>query len=116
VDLASFIVFNTPSHVMHAHWGMEKPEMTRRHILFQEEDRDTYIGAMLLLSKDFPSPAVLFFVDLEPEANWAHSCAYVLVAETGETAWCDARWPPYASIPPIVCKRNRNSGGMPHRP
>jgi hypothetical protein len=54
-----------------------------------------------LLSKGFPSPAFLFFVDLEPEANWAHACAYAFVAETGETAWCDARWPPRESIPLI---------------
>jgi len=47
VALESFIVSNTPSHVMLAQWGIEKPEMNRRHILFQEEDRDTYIGAML---------------------------------------------------------------------
>jgi hypothetical protein len=45
--------------------------------------------------------AFLFFVDLEPEANWAHACAYAFVAETGETAWCDARWPPRESIPLI---------------
>jgi hypothetical protein len=41
------IVSNTPSHVMNAQWAIQKQEMTRRHILFQEEDRDTYIGAML---------------------------------------------------------------------
>jgi hypothetical protein len=32
---------------MRSLWDIEKPEMTRRHILFQEEDKDTYIGAML---------------------------------------------------------------------
>jgi hypothetical protein len=47
VILESFIVSNTPSHVMRSLWDIEKPEMTRRHILFQEEDKDTYIGAML---------------------------------------------------------------------
>ncbi len=47
VVLESFIVSNTPSHVMRSLWDIEKPEMTRRHILFQEEDKDTYIGAML---------------------------------------------------------------------
>ena len=47
VHLQSFIVSNTPSHTMRIRWNMEKPEMQRRHVLFQEEDRETYIGAML---------------------------------------------------------------------
>jgi hypothetical protein len=44
------------------------------------------------------SKAFLFFVDLDPEANWAHACAYAFVARTSETAWCEAEWPPHASI------------------
>ncbi|MBI4703582.1 MAG: DEAD/DEAH box helicase family protein [Deltaproteobacteria bacterium] len=45
-----------------------------------------------------PARAFLFFVDLEPEANWAHACAYALVSAAKETAWCEAEWPPHASI------------------
>ncbi len=47
VVLESFIVSNTPSHVMRRQWGIEKAEMARRHIVFQEEDKDSYIGALL---------------------------------------------------------------------
>ena len=47
VTLDSYIVSNTPSHVMRKQWGIEKPEMVKRHILFQEEDKSSYIGAML---------------------------------------------------------------------
>lgn len=47
VELDSFIVSNTPSHVMRKQWGIEKDEMTRRHIVFQDEDKDTYISAVL---------------------------------------------------------------------
>ena len=47
VRLHSFIVSNTPSHTMRMLWGMTKPAMTARHILFQEEDKDTYVRAML---------------------------------------------------------------------
>jgi hypothetical protein len=47
VALDSFIVSNTPSHVMGRQWGIEKQEMMKRHILFQDEDNDSYIGAML---------------------------------------------------------------------
>jgi hypothetical protein len=48
--------------------------------------------------RDAPSSAFLFFVDLDPEANWAHDCAYVFIASTGEIAWCAADWPPHESI------------------
>ena len=47
VKLHSFIVSNTPSHVMHLLWCMTKADMAARHVLFQEEDKDTYVHAML---------------------------------------------------------------------
>jgi hypothetical protein len=28
-------------------WNMKKHEMEKRHVLFQEEDKETYVGAML---------------------------------------------------------------------
>ncbi len=47
VRLQSFIVSNTPSATMRMLWHMEKSEMQNRHILFQEEDKDSYVGTML---------------------------------------------------------------------
>ena len=47
VRLQSFIVSNTPSHTMRMLWNMEKTDMQQRHILFQEEDKDTYVRTML---------------------------------------------------------------------
>ena len=47
VRLQSFIVSNTPSATMRMLWGMEKSEMQKRHVLFQEEDRDSYVGTIL---------------------------------------------------------------------
>ena len=47
VRLHSFIVSNTPSATMRAQWNMEKGEMQKRHVLFQEEDRDNYVATML---------------------------------------------------------------------
>ncbi|HWQ40398.1 MAG TPA: DEAD/DEAH box helicase family protein [Burkholderiales bacterium] len=47
IVLDSFIVSNTPSHVMQKLWGIGKTEMVKRHILFQDEDRDSYISAVL---------------------------------------------------------------------
>ncbi len=47
VHLQSFIVSNTPSATMRKQWGMEKSEMHRRNILFQGEDKDSYIGTIL---------------------------------------------------------------------
>lgn len=46
IHLHSFIVSNTPSHTMQMFWGMGKGGMMARHILFQEEDRDSYVGRM----------------------------------------------------------------------
>jgi hypothetical protein len=47
VRLDSFIVSNTPSHTMTRQWNMPKAEMSTRHILFQQEDQDTYVRTML---------------------------------------------------------------------
>ena len=47
VRLQSFIVSNTPSATMRRQWSMEKSEMQRRHVLFQEEDKDSYVGTLL---------------------------------------------------------------------
>ncbi len=47
VQLRSFIVSNTPSATMQLLWNMSKAEMNSRNVLFQDEDKDTYIAAML---------------------------------------------------------------------
>ena len=47
VRLESFIVSNTPSATMCKLWGMKKSEMQKRHVLFQEEDKDSYVGTIL---------------------------------------------------------------------
>ena len=47
VRLDSFIVSNTPSATMRMLWNMEKADMNRRNIVFQEEDRDSYVGSIL---------------------------------------------------------------------
>ena len=48
IVLNSFLVSNTPSHVMTYRWGcMKKAEMLEKHIVFQEEDKETYIGEIL---------------------------------------------------------------------
>jgi hypothetical protein len=54
VTLNSFIISNTPSHIMKLQWAIEKSDMDARHILFQDEDKDTYVE--MLLSKSL-SPA-----------------------------------------------------------
>ena len=47
VTLNSFIISNTPSHVMELQWAVDKADMTARNILFQDEDKDTYIPTLL---------------------------------------------------------------------
>jgi len=57
IVLDSFIVSNTPSHVMQKLWGIGKTEMVKRHILFQDEDRDSYISAVLQGTAAVRSPS-----------------------------------------------------------
>lgn len=47
VTLSSFIVSNTPSHVMEKQWGMKKADMLKHNIVFQEEDKDGYVQSIL---------------------------------------------------------------------
>lgn len=47
VRLQSFIVSNTASATMQMLWNMRKSEMHERHVLFQEEDKDSYVRSML---------------------------------------------------------------------
>jgi hypothetical protein len=47
VTLSSFIISNTPSHVMRLMWAVSKPSMRSRNILFQEEDKAIYVKDMI---------------------------------------------------------------------
>ncbi len=47
VVLSSFIVSNTPGFRMEQQWGITRAEMDGLNILFQDEDRDSYIETML---------------------------------------------------------------------
>ena len=46
VSLHSFIVSTTSSSTMELQWNMTKAEMEARNVLFVEEDKESYIGAM----------------------------------------------------------------------
>ncbi len=50
IHVHSFIVSGTPSHTMRLLWGTEKAKMLGWHIVFQEEDRETYIQEILHVS------------------------------------------------------------------
>ena len=47
VTLNSFIISNTFMHDMKHQWAVDKAYMEARHIFFQDEDKDTYIEALL---------------------------------------------------------------------
>jgi hypothetical protein len=47
ICLDSFIISGTPSHTMRMLWRIDEAAMKQRHVLFQEEDQDTYIREML---------------------------------------------------------------------
>ena len=40
----------------------------------------------------------LFFVDEEPEANWAHPCRYIFFFKNGGLATANRQWPPSETI------------------
>ena len=46
VTLSSFIISNTPSHVMRLLWTVDKKDIGARNILFQDEDKGTYVSEM----------------------------------------------------------------------
>ncbi|MBA4397269.1 MAG: hypothetical protein C0394_07800 [Syntrophus sp. (in: bacteria)] len=51
VTLNSFIISNTRSpDITWWHGGMTKEDFEKRHVLFQEEDRNTYIGKLMALA------------------------------------------------------------------
>ncbi len=47
VRLDSYIVSNTSSATMQLHWSKAKAEMQSRNIVFQDEDRGSYVATML---------------------------------------------------------------------
>lgn len=47
VVLDSFIVSSTRSNVLKKQWGLDKSAMQARHIVFPDEDKESYIGAVL---------------------------------------------------------------------
>ena len=47
VHLHSFLVSGTPSHSMRLLWGTDKQQMQEWHIVFQEEDKDTYVRTIM---------------------------------------------------------------------
>lgn len=39
--------------------------------------------------------ALVFFIDLNPDANWAHECMYLFIDTlSNQYAFCKAEWPP----------------------
>lgn len=47
VVLNSFIISNTPSHEIERLWGVRKADIQAKNIVFQEEDKSTYIKSIL---------------------------------------------------------------------
>jgi hypothetical protein len=54
VVLSSFIISNTAAFHMMQQWGISRSEMDGLNILFQDEDKDTYIETMLTRARHKP--------------------------------------------------------------
>lgn len=76
-------------------------------------DVKTCLGESLFRLPPKIKEAVLLFIDLEPEANWAHECIYVFI-KIGSTGYhrethveqVNKMWPPeeslYSSLKPLI--------------
>ena len=47
MTLNSFVIANTPAHEMQLLWGVDKAQMEAWHVLFQQEDKDSYVDMLL---------------------------------------------------------------------
>lgn len=56
VTLHSFIISNTPYDEIE-YGGMGKQDLEDRHVLFQKEDKETYVKAMMKRILDTDAPA-----------------------------------------------------------
>lgn len=72
------------------------------------KDITTAMGNHIIVDGKSPERSYLFFIDFNPEANWAHNCAYIFVSRKGKTIWCSAEWPPHISIT-LKCLKNRGN-------
>src|SRR5215831_9986550 len=53
-----------------------------------------------------PWDALMAFVDLQPTANWGHTCRYLLInVQTGEARSFDASFPPFLKSGPLKTLR-----------
>ena len=50
VTLNSFVVSNTPVHEMQMLWDVDKAQMEAWHVLFQKEDKESYIEMLLTMA------------------------------------------------------------------
>lgn len=59
----------------------------------------SYIGSdAKVYGRKISMDMFMFFVDMQPEANWAHACAYALVHACGVRSLHIAEWPPDEDI------------------
>jgi len=64
-----------------------------------EKEIQTTSGEVIFLPEGSDS-CHAFFIDQEPEANWAHKCTYVFFTEEVKNLiWIDSEWPPSEDFP-----------------
>ena len=61
---------------------------------FEPKAMKTVMGEHICDAPDFKASLVIF-VDLCPDANWAHECLYIFLdAQSNNYKMCKADWPP----------------------
>jgi hypothetical protein len=97
-------ILDPPLEVRRGFWELYGPSIERGHEVFVaegrvllEEVRDVHERALPGLG-DRKGEGALFFVDLDPDANWSHPCAYILMPANGEPVRLAHDWPPSESV------------------
>lgn len=105
-------------------WTMLKalPEFVRVYVSKKTSLTTSWIDVLGKTPKDFcgipPRRAFLFFVDMEPEANWAHVCYWIVLRHPQDSSAADYTsvkhgWPP-KGFPVNFELLTRTSDGTPN--
>ncbi len=76
--------------------GLALPPESRVMLSQEEKLPGLFLDVLGHAAPVVPSdaPYHLIFIDLEPEANWAHQCLYVFVLDTSNFFTVRHDWPP----------------------
>ncbi len=97
-------ILDPPPETTRRFWALFGDRIEPHHEVSVAEGRALLEGVRDAHDRPVPAldglsgEAALFFVDLAPDANWSHPCAYVAFPAVGEPVWAEHFWPPAEDI------------------